>query len=80
MSDSPFSVDLEAFKRLAVKFMKRCADETVTLEALEGAKSAFALHYLNFRGTDLDVRQAAIVFEIGMARYLDRTLGPARAA
>ena len=70
MSDSPFAIELEPLKQMAVKFMRRIDDPTVSDAAVEAAKTTFALHYLNFRGNDLDVRQAECVFQIAMRKYL----------
>lgn len=71
---SPFSIELEEFKQMAKKFLNRINDKSVSLDALEGAKSAFVLHYLNFRGSPLDVNQAEALFTVIMREYTIRTL------
>lgn len=54
------------------KFIQRVRDPGLSAEALEGAKSAWVLHVLNFEGTSYEEHSVGCLLSIGMREYLSR--------
>lgn len=69
---SDFQVSFDGMKRMTSKFIGHLRDQSLSADAIEGAKSIWALHVINFVGTPLEVHQVQCLFSIGMREYLNR--------
>jgi len=69
---SEFAVPWEELRTIGAKFIDRCRDPSLTCDQLDGAKSAFALHFLNSHYTGWQEASKIALFKICMREYLFR--------